>query len=185
MNKAIAVFLYFLLLTGVSAAAQVVYDANLAPNPPCASIEAYFSPDGGITDAIVREIRNAQYNIHVQAYSFTSARIAGALAAATAKGIHVYVILDKSNVTAKYSVTDYFRHHEIIPLIDSRHAIAHNKIIIIDDRTVITGSFNFTKAAEEKNAENIVVIRDREIALKYLANWKLHAGHSKAYEGRE
>ena len=49
-------------------------------------------------------------------------------------------------------------------LIDAKHAIAHNKVMVIDDQTVITGSFNFTKAAEEHNAENLLVIRDKDLA---------------------
>jgi phosphatidylserine/phosphatidylglycerophosphate/cardiolipin synthase-like enzyme len=50
-------------------------------------------------------------------------------------------------------------------------AIAHNKVMVIDSRTVITGSFNFTKAAEESNAENLLVIDDAELAKKYTQNW--------------
>jgi phosphatidylserine/phosphatidylglycerophosphate/cardiolipin synthase-like enzyme len=68
--------------------------------------------------------------------------------------------------------------------IDAKHAIAHNMIMVIDGETVITGSFNFTKAAEEHNAENLLVIRDQGLAEKYTANWKAHAEHSEAYEGR-
>jgi len=62
---------------------------------------------------------------------------------------------------------------------------AHNEIMIIDQAAVITGSFNFTKAAEEKNAENLLVIKgDTELVKKYLANFKEHLGHSERYEGR-
>jgi len=48
---------------------------------------------------------------------------------------------------------------------------------------VIVGSFNFTRAAEEKNAENLLVIRDKALAAKYIENWKVHAGHSEVYQG--
>jgi hypothetical protein len=68
--------------------------------------------------------------------------------------------------------------------IDAQHAIAHNKVMVIDGQTVITGSFNFTKAAEENNAENLLVIRSPELAAKYAANWKVHADHSEPYGGR-
>ena len=68
--------------------------------------------------------------------------------------------------------------------IDAQHAIAHNKIMVIDDQTIITGSFNFTKAAEEHNAENMLVIHSPELATKYTANWKAHADHSEPYSGR-
>ena len=68
--------------------------------------------------------------------------------------------------------------------IDAKHAIAHNKIMVIDGETVITGSFNFTTAAEEKIAENLLVIRSPELAAKYAANWKVHADHSDSYAWR-
>lgn len=55
----------------------------------------------------------------------------------------------------------------------------HNKIIIIDRETVITGSFNFTKAAEEKNAENVLIIRDKALAKVYIDTWDKHRGHSE------
>lgn len=58
-------------------------------------------------------------------------------------------------------------------------AIAHNKVMIIDDRIVITGSFNFTKAAEEKNAENLLIIDSPALAAKYVANFEAHRKHSK------
>jgi len=64
-------------------------------------------------------------------------------------------------------------------------SIAHNKIVIIDGGTVITGSFNFSKQAEEKNAENLLVIRDKSLSGKYIENWKEHAGHSEFYQVRK
>ena len=68
--------------------------------------------------------------------------------------------------------------------IDAVHAIAHNKIVIIDGEAVITGSFNFTGAAEENNAENLLVIHDRKLAERYTRNWKEDAQHSEIYVGK-
>ena len=68
--------------------------------------------------------------------------------------------------------------------IDAEHAIAHNKIMIIDKETVITGSFNFTKAAEEKNAENLLILKNKELAKIYIDNWTKHRKHSQKYTGR-
>ena len=56
--------------------------------------------------------------------------------------------------------------------------------MVIDGETVITGSFNFTTAAEEHNAENLLLIKDKSLAEKYTANWREHAGHSEPYNGR-
>ena len=69
-------------------------------------------------------------------------------------------------------------------MIDDTHAIAHNKVMVIDSGTILTGSFNFTRAAEEKNAENLLVIQDAALAEKYAANWRAHAQHSDLYAGR-
>lgn len=148
------------------------------------SIQAYFSPQGGCTDAVVRILDAAKQSIYVQAYSFTSQEIARSLVEAHRRGVQVKVILDKSQKTEKYSSADFIAHAGIPLQIDSRHAIAHNKIMVVDGQTVITGSFNFTRAAEEHNAENLLVIQNRELAARYQENWAAHAEHSEAYGGK-
>ena len=88
-------------------------------------------------------------------------------------GVDVEVILDKSQWTEKYSGATYLANHQIPVLIDDKHAIAHNKVMIIDHNTIITGSFNFIKAAEEKNAENVIVFQDNtKLAEIYTRNWR-------------
>jgi phosphatidylserine/phosphatidylglycerophosphate/cardiolipin synthase-like enzyme len=154
---------------------------NPMPLPP---IQVHFSPGGGCTEAIVEEIDAAKSSILVQAYSFTSAPIAKALVNAHKRGVAVKVILDDGQKTEKYSSADFLQHAGITVLIDSRHANAHNKIMLLDGRVVITGSFNFTKNAEEKNAENLLIIRDEPMAEIYASNWKLHAEHSEPCTGR-
>jgi phosphatidylserine/phosphatidylglycerophosphate/cardiolipin synthase-like enzyme len=151
---------------------------------PTSQIQVYFSPNGGCTDAVVKTLNQAKKSILVQAYSFTSAPIAKALVDAHKRGVQIQVILDKSQKTEKYSSADFVAHAGIKTLIDSSHKIAHNKIMIIDSNTVITGSFNFTKAAEEGNAENLLIINSPELAKKYIENWKRHEEHSEEYQER-
>jgi phosphatidylserine/phosphatidylglycerophosphate/cardiolipin synthase-like enzyme len=146
--------------------------------------EVYFSPHGGCTEAIIRELDKAKSTILVQAYSFTSAPIAKALLNAHKRKVKVEVILDKSQRTEKYSSATFLFNAGIPTKIDAKHAIAHNKVMIIDGETVITGSFNFTKAAEEKNAENLLIIRDKKLAPLYIKNWQEHAQHSEVYMGK-
>jgi phosphatidylserine/phosphatidylglycerophosphate/cardiolipin synthase-like enzyme len=146
--------------------------------------EVYFSPKGGCTDAIIRELNKAKSSILVQAYSFTSAPIAKALLGAHKRGIKVEVILDKSQRNDKYSSADFLANSGILTKIDEAHNIAHNKVMVIDGEIVITGSFNFTKAAEEKNAENLLIIHDKKLASFYIKNWHDHAQHSEIYIGR-
>jgi phosphatidylserine/phosphatidylglycerophosphate/cardiolipin synthase-like enzyme len=132
----------------------------------------------------VREIDNATLEILVQAYSFTSAPIAKALVNAHKRGVSVEVILDKSQRMEKYSSATFLGNSGIPTYIDAAYAIAHNKIMIIDKQTVITGSFNFTRAAEEKNAENLLIIKSKELESYYLDNWQKHRQHSEVYRGR-
>lgn len=141
--------------------------------------QVYFSPHGNCAEAIARELNTAKSEILVQAYSFTSAPIATALLNARRRGVDVQVILDKSQRSQKYSSYTFFKNLNIPVFIDAKHAIAHNKIIIIDRQTVITGSYNFTKAAEEKNAENLLIIRSQEFARTYIKNWQQHREHSE------
>ena len=147
--------------------------------------DVYFSPKGGCTEAIVSEINRAKSEILVQAYSFTSKKIAKALIDTHTRGITVQIILDKSQRTARHSAAAYSSRNGIPTFIDRAHAIAHNKIMIIDKLTVMTGSFNFTKAAEEGNAENLLIVRSSALAQFYRANWNEHRRHSKEYSGRD
>jgi phosphatidylserine/phosphatidylglycerophosphate/cardiolipin synthase-like enzyme len=156
----------------------------LAVSIQAADIQVYFSPQGGCTEAVVANLDKATNTVLVQAYSFTSAPIAKALVDAKKRGVKVQVILDKSQRTERYSSADFVQRAGIPTFIDAKHAIAHNKIMVIDGETILTGSFNFTKAAEEKNAENLLVIQDAALAAKYTANWQAHLKHSEAYLGK-
>ena len=150
-----------------------------------ADIQVYFSPDGGCTEAVVRELGKVKSTVLVQAYSFTSAPIAKALVEAKKRGVKIQVILDKSQRREKYTEADFLLHAGVPTWIDAKHAIAHNKIMVIDSHMVLTGSFNFTKAAEENNAENLLIIDDAGLAKKYTENWQKHLAHSEIYEGKE
>jgi phosphatidylserine/phosphatidylglycerophosphate/cardiolipin synthase-like enzyme len=143
-------------------------------------VQIRFSPQGGCTDAVVAALAAARSSIFVQAYSFTSVAIAAALLAAQRRGVNVHVILDRSNLGEKYSELTFFRNNQVPVLVDAAHAIAHNKIMVIDAAVLLTGSFNFTTNAELHNAENLLVITDPTLALIYTANWQAHAAHSRA-----
>lgn len=146
--------------------------------------QVYFSPNGGCTEAIVKEIGKAKQEILVQAYSFTSKDIAKALVDAHKRGVKTEIILDKSNRSKKYSAGDFTAHMGVKTYIDFAHSIAHNKVIIIDGETVITGSFNFTKAAEEHDAENLLILKNKDLAKQYVDNFSQHKRHSDVYGGR-
>jgi phosphatidylserine/phosphatidylglycerophosphate/cardiolipin synthase-like enzyme len=170
------VLLALLLLTAGTPGA----DLNLSAPPRW---RVYFSPQGGCTEAVVAAIGQAKSEIHLAAYSFTSTPIAAALRDAFRRGVKVEVVLDKSQETERYSSATFIAHAGIPTYIDPVHSIMHDKFIVIDGRVVLTGSFNFTKAAEEKNAENLMVIEDPALAGKYFENWRTHRAHSHPYRG--
>ena len=149
-------------------------------------LHSYFSPNGGCTQAVVDSLNAAKKSVLVQAYSFTSAPIARALVDAKKRGVDVQVILDKSQRTERYTSATFLANEGVPTYIDPVHKIAHNKVMVIDGETVITGSFNFTKAAENGNAENLLVITHApELAQRYTANWKEHLAHSETYLARD
>src|SRR4030095_7155140 len=113
------------------------------------------------------------------------APIAKALFEAHKRGVKILAVLDKSNETDKYSAATFLAHAGIQPLIDAQHAIAHSKVMVIDSATILTGSFNFTKKAEEKNAENLLVIKEApELVKAYEATVQAHATHAHPYARR-
>jgi phosphatidylserine/phosphatidylglycerophosphate/cardiolipin synthase-like enzyme len=180
MRKAFAVSLSAILVLFLLVPATYPRELTLNNAPT----QVYFSPHGGCTEAIIREIDNAKTEILIQAYSFTSAPIAKALISAHKRGVKVEAILDKSQRSAKYTSATFLANSGIPTFIDARHAIAHNKIMMIDRETVITGSFNFTRAAEEKNAENLLIIKSKKLAGFYIGNWNRHREHSERFEAR-
>ena len=140
--------------------------------------ELYFSPKGGAEAAIVRAVGQTKHEICVLAYSFTSAPIDEALSAAHQRGVKITVVLDKSQTTAKGGRMRSLQEAGVPVFIDSTHAIAHNKVMILDKNRVITGSFNFTRSAEERNAENLLIMTNRALSKKYLEDFARHLEHA-------
>jgi phosphatidylserine/phosphatidylglycerophosphate/cardiolipin synthase-like enzyme len=178
---------YLLIGTGFTGALTLIYVARLLINGfrPPASIEALFSPKGGCTEAIVREIGHARHEVQVLAYSFSSKPIAQALVDAKLRGVHVEIILDHSNEKESYSDLHFFLEQGLVPIVDAHHAIAHNKVILIDGRTLLTGSFNFTHQAEADNAENLLIIKGHpELVHAYRQNFAAHKAHARATEAK-
>ena len=159
-------------------------DLVLTPNSNFENptISVFFSPNGGCTEVIVDQLNEAKRQVLVQAYSFTSAPIAKALVDAHKRGVDVQVILDTSQRSERYTSATFLANEGVPTYIDAAHKIAHNKVMIIDGHTVITGSFNFTKSAEEGNAENLLVINNApQLAARYTDNWKFHLTHGMSY----
>ena len=169
--------------------ALILAASLLAPSPVAAQLSSAlsadvsvcFTPPSGCGAIVVGLIDQAKATIQVQAYFFTAAPIVHALAEAHRCGVDVRVILDKVNDRDGYSGASYLAHAGVPVWIDRTPAIAHNKVMVLDGDTVIGGSFNFTKTADTRNAENVTVIRSASVAAKFAANWESRRAASMAY----
>jgi phosphatidylserine/phosphatidylglycerophosphate/cardiolipin synthase-like enzyme len=160
----------------------VVFFILVSHSAISAELRVCFTPNQDCTTAIAELIDSSRSELLVQAYGFTSTAILEAVARAKHRGVKVAVILDKINEQRRYTAATFLKNHDIEPLIDDQVAIAHNKVIVVDRRNTVTGSFNFTIAAQKRNAENVLFILDDEaIADAYAKNWQSRAGHSRPY----
>lgn len=136
------------------------------------NVSTCFTPPQSCGDIIVNNITNARDSIYIQAYGFTSEKIIKALIEAKNRGVKIEIILDRSNFNRKILNTIKQLNQAEIPVYkDNVKGIAHNKVMIIDGKKVITGSFNFTKNADYRNAENVIIINEKETATRYMHNW--------------
>ena len=138
----------------------------------------FFSPNGGAEDAIVRSIDSAKSRIRMQAFLFSNKEITGALIRAHQRGVKVDVIIDKKMPKKKPNTTEDLIEAGVPTFFDTAHRTAHDKIIIVDDDIVLTGSFNFVKVAETKNGENLLIFKSKPLAEEYVKNWEKHFTHS-------
>ena len=144
------------------------------------SIQTCFTPGGQCAQFVEEALAKAQDTILVQAYAFTSSMIADALIAAHTSGVIVQILMERSQLTVKKSQIRSVIAKGIPVFIDVVPGIAHNKVMIIDDTYVLTGSFNWTDAAAYRNAENLVLIRDYDTNQAYRINWEERAREAQA-----
>lgn len=142
------------------------------------SCKVCFTPSQACLPMIIAELDQAKTTIQMQAYSLTSKPIADALIRAKRRGVHIIVLADKSQKRERYTQVKLLKRSGIAVYIDHRPAIAHNKIIIIDGLIVIGGSYNFSNSAESRNAENVTIIKNKDFAALYEANFKKRLGLS-------
>lgn len=150
-----------------------------------ARVEVAFTPGDDIAGKIITAIDRARRQVLVQAFSFTHDDIARALLDAHRRGVEVRLIADREQTEnmARGQVPGLARAG--LPIwLDGEHQSAHNKVMVIDAGTpaalLITGSFNFTRAAQYKNAENAVFISGNDALIRtYVRNWQSHLKHSQ------
>lgn len=134
------------------------------------TIKNYFCPEDGCGEKIIAELGKAEKSIYFMAFSFTSEKIADALL--FRKNIAISGVTEKSSANTEYSQYGRLTGFGIDVLKDGNRKTMHHKVFIIDNSTVITGSFNPTESADMRNDENIIIINDPVIAGKYLKEFE-------------
>jgi len=186
------------LLCACAAAAQVPEQGSRVPalrkTPPAlparGTVQVAFTPWDNAEAMIVDCIRRAKQQILVQAFSFTSRALANALIAAKRRGVDVQVMADREQTFSGESSRIPELVQAGIPVtLEVRYQSAHNKVMVMDagtaDAAVITGSYNWTYAAQNKNAENVMILRHNpDIANAYAANWRRHYADALPYAGK-
>jgi phosphatidylserine/phosphatidylglycerophosphate/cardiolipin synthase-like enzyme len=156
----------------------ILFNVSLA----YADTRVFFSPDGGCQNAVISEIKKSKASIDIAMYSFTSREIAQALVEAKDRKVRVRIVLDKAQENETYSKGRYLFKRGFDVRYDTGLGLMHNKFAIIDDRVVITGSFNWTASAEDRNEENLLILADQEIIKAYKKRFEYLFGKARKGE---
>lgn len=135
-------------------------------------IECYFAPEDHACDAIVDEIHEAEKTIDFMAFSFTSDDIAEAMAGRVKQAVKVRGLFEKRCAGSQYSKDEYLAERGCSIYMDKNPYTMHHKVIIIDNDTVVTGSYNFSKQAETNNDENVLIVHDADIAAAFMKEFE-------------
>lgn len=149
------------------------------------SFEVLFSPKGDIESHLVKLTDETKKTLDIMMYSFTSEELAKAVVRASKRKVMIRILLDETQAAGKHSKDEFLIEHGINIRIEDREGLMHNKVVIIDGKTVITGSYNWTESAENKNQENAIIFtaEDDEEAVnkfqeRFEALWQLNSPES-------
>ncbi|MDH0342040.1 phospholipase D family protein [Chromobacterium haemolyticum] len=143
------------------------------PLPAGASFDAGFSPRAGALDTVLKGISAAKQQILVAAYSFSSKPVATALLDAQRRGVKVFVVADRKDNSTKYSAAQFLANYGVPVRLNGNYAIFHHKFMVIDNDSLELGSFNYSAAAAERNAENVLLLwHVPGLADTYAREWK-------------
>ena len=164
----------------VSVLLGITWWQSVSAEPQPAEILAiYFTPPAGGAGGLIKHIDASKKTIKVMAYGFTAMSLSDSLIKAHRRGVKVQLLQDEKSAGNNSDAVNQLIAAGIEVRSDGKHAIQHNKVMILDDDIVITGSYNFTKSAEVRNAENIIILKSAYAAKRYADNWVAHWGHGE------
>lgn len=131
-----------------------------------ASVDLYFSPYDNIEDRWVEMIESAKNSIHISCFGLTNQRIYEALVRKRAEGLRVLVCMDKMQAAGKHSLDEELSDNDVEVVIKPRHVLEHNKMIVVDGRSAIVGSWNLSETAQKQDNSVAVMINEPILALE-------------------
>src|SRR5262249_23778896 len=129
-----------------------------------ADVEVYFSPEDGVAKYVLQRLAGAKKSITFMTFSYTEDKISDAMIAKAKAGLSVRGVFESNNAGGSGADFNRLKQGGVDVLSDGNCYILHHKVIVIDQRTVITGSYNFTGSAEKDNDENLVIVDDPNLA---------------------
>jgi phosphatidylserine/phosphatidylglycerophosphate/cardiolipin synthase-like enzyme len=135
-------------------------------------VEVYFSPDDDVEDRIDEVLRRAAKSIDFMVYTLTSDVLSETILARARAGVEVRGVVERDQASNPGSDYERLRRAGLDVRLDSNPHNMHHKVIIIDDSIVITGSYNFSRSAEEHNDENVLILYDVKVSEDYLLEFK-------------
>lgn len=142
--------------------------ANVKGTP----IQVLFGPEDNVADVLVSLLQGARQSIRFMAFSFTHDRMGGAVLSRSRAGVDVRGIFETNGSQTQYSELPILFCAGVPVRQDGNSGMLHHKVVVIDESTVITGSFNFSNNADRRNDENVVIVKNSDIAKKYLQEFE-------------
>lgn len=138
------------------------------------SSQVFFSPDGGTREQLIKLIQSTTGNIDIAIYSFTSKELAMTLLAEVNKGRSIRIVADRGQGEGKYSVIELIRKNlpvKYLPATNNR-GMMHHKFMIINNKHLVTGSYNWSTNAEKYNYENCLILNDAHLIKSYSTEFE-------------
>jgi phosphatidylserine/phosphatidylglycerophosphate/cardiolipin synthase-like enzyme len=135
------------------------------------TVEVYFCPEDWCANKLIYALQDASDSIYFMTFSFTHDEVGKQVVERAGAGVDVRGVFEKSQ-NSKY--TEIYRLNEsgVDVRWDGNGANMHNKVFIIDNRIVVTGSFNPSNNADKRNDENLIIIHDEELAGLYVEEFE-------------
>jgi len=163
---------------------QEMWDGQFGPRSPSQLDEqttivdgsqivvVFTSEDPALEQAIIPVVKSATQSIRFLTFSFTDYPLADAMSQRALNGVDVAGVFERvgSDTDAAELKTLFCRNVSVRH--DGNPSFMHHKVIVIDERIVITGSLNFSTNAEESNDENVIIIDNAEIARLYMQEFE-------------